>query len=475
MKRFILVTMCLVPALLSVAQKERNKQLCGLTGKDLLPVRMQVKENILALKKAGRLKFRQNDIDEVNATALAEPMAPISVRFSWPMKPKNTEEFQYYHIGNYTDLDSTGDECIRDYNGGRRTYNGHQGIDIGVGPYGWARKKAGDIYAVVAAPGIIVERHDGEFDGNCDWDNITGSTGRGNHVVVLHADDSTVSFYMHLKNGSLTNKQVGDYVDRGEVLGSIASSGRSTGPHLHFQVNSGWSHPEDDKGYFVDPFAGPQNYTTTVSLWSSQKPYDEPGLYGMETHLGSFFDFYSGNCDSTINLSARTNSFQASQQVGMKTFLIDWVDGSSVSHGLLRPDGTVAFSSARTNGCESQYNTCKNNFTYGPCRVYTMVDTYTLPANPQQGAWTYWMNYNNNITHHYFTVGCLTTQNFSGTQGGHKGFIVSNTITSSVTIGNNSNNDITYRADNYVVLSPGFTATQGCTFVANNKGCVNGN
>jgi murein DD-endopeptidase MepM/ murein hydrolase activator NlpD len=457
------------------AQENSGRQLCGLTGENMKGIRQQVKENILMLKKQGKLQFRQQDIDIARQTALLEPQAPISIRFIWPLRPKNAEDYRYYHIGNYTDLDSTGNACVRDYNGGRRTYDGHQGIDIGVGPYSWARKKAGDVHVVAAAAGIIVERHDGEFDGNCDWDNITGTTNRGNHVVILHADDSTVTFYMHLKTNSVTSKQVGDQVQAGEYLGAVASSGRSTGPHLHFQVNTSWSDPDDDKGTFVEPFSGSFNYTSSVSLWSNQKPYNEPGIYAMETHLGSM-DYYTANCDSSVNLNSLHNSFQPNQVVNMRTHLLDWVDGSQVSFGLLRPDGSaVGTVAGLTNTCSYLTPVCGNNSVGVACRLFLLTGSYTLPSDAQQGTWTYWVNFNNNITHHYFTVDCLATQSFSGTQGGHRGYIVSNTITSTASISSNSNNDITYKADNYVLLSPGFVATQGCTFTANTRGCVNGN
>jgi len=41
------------------------------------------------------------------------------------------------------------------------------------------------------------------------------------------------SLYAHFEELSV---RVGQLVDRGTVLGVVGSSGRSTGPHLHFEV-----------------------------------------------------------------------------------------------------------------------------------------------------------------------------------------------------------------------------------------------
>ena len=56
--------------------------------------------------------------------------------------------------------------------------------------------------------------------------------GYGNMVAVRHSDGRETR-YAHL---SVPEVQVGDAVDEGGVLGKSGSSGRSTGPHLHFEV-----------------------------------------------------------------------------------------------------------------------------------------------------------------------------------------------------------------------------------------------
>lgn len=85
----------------------------------------------------------------------------------------------------------------------------HPGIDIGA-PYGTPVR--------ATANGVVV------FAGV--------EEGYGRMVVIDH-DFGISTCYAHLSG---FNTQVGDRVNRGEVIGYVGDSGRSTGPHLHYEV-----------------------------------------------------------------------------------------------------------------------------------------------------------------------------------------------------------------------------------------------
>ena len=72
------------------------------------------------------------------------------------------------------------------------------------------------------------------------WAARKTATGYGNYVVVAHANGFS-SIYAHL---SRFNIPAGTRIEvkAGQVIGYVGSTGRSTGPHLHFEIRANNRH-----------------------------------------------------------------------------------------------------------------------------------------------------------------------------------------------------------------------------------------
>ena len=116
------------------------------------------------------------------------------------------KQFSYLpNLGNYFMLPTTG------FDWGR--IHGRNGVDI-------ANKTGTPIYA--AAEGIVTVA-----------DNAGWNGGFGKYVKISHPN-GTETLYAH--NSKLL-ATVGQQVSRGQQIALMGSTGRSTGPHLHFEVH----------------------------------------------------------------------------------------------------------------------------------------------------------------------------------------------------------------------------------------------
>lgn len=100
----------------------------------------------------------------------------------------------------------------------------HEGIDIGA-------EMGTPIKA--AAPGEVIESRP--------------SSGYG-YIIVIYHGDGLATLYAHMY-AQTVKVQKGQKVVQGQVIAAVGSNGRSTGPHLHFEVHKNGS-PVDPMPYF---------------------------------------------------------------------------------------------------------------------------------------------------------------------------------------------------------------------------------
>lgn len=193
-----------------------------------------------------------------------------AVAFRWPLQQADGFEWNsYYGISNYVDQDLTEDGLL-DYHCDSRTYDGHKGTDIFTWPFPWYMYEENLVEVIAAEDGVIIQKYDGNEDDHCEC------YGSWNAVYVEHSDGS-IAWYGHLKTASPTSKDIGEFVEQGEYLGVVASSGCSTGPHLHLEVY-------DPEGNLVDPYAGDCNSMNDTTWWEVQPENREPTINVALTH-----------------------------------------------------------------------------------------------------------------------------------------------------------------------------------------------
>lgn len=146
-------------------------------------------------------------------------------------------------------------------------YDEHRGSDF-ILEGGFETMDAGSAEVVAGFDGWVTEIVDSNYDRcHSDLGQITcdGYPIEPNYITIAHPD-GVVSQYFHIMQDSAV-VEVGQEVRCGETLALIGSSGVSSFPHLHFQV--------EIDGQWVDPYAGPLSQPD--SLWESQgEEYELP-------------------------------------------------------------------------------------------------------------------------------------------------------------------------------------------------------
>ncbi len=141
-----------------------------------------------SLKIGDKINLPQGTSRLALATASVQPSRSITVRFAWPIKGRITSPY------------------------GWRSSGFHHGLDV-----------AGDLGdPVKASTGGVV--------------SFTGNMGLYGNTVIIDHTGGMQTLYAHLQTIKVKS---GNRVQGGEVIATVGNTGRSTGPHLHFEIRRG--------------------------------------------------------------------------------------------------------------------------------------------------------------------------------------------------------------------------------------------
>lgn len=329
----------------------------------------QIATNEVQLKAEGKMPLSYN---KTAATAFEFPMA-FNDGFTG---------YNFYAISNYVDHNASYPNVLQDWNCGTRTYDtdagyNHQGIDYFLWPFDWNLMEAGAVKIVAAAPGMIVGKYDGNFDKNCAF-----NPGSWNAIYLRH-DDGSLTWYGHMKNGSLTDKGLGDMVETGEYLGTVGSSGNSTGPHLHFEV-----YDADDN--LIDPYIGTCNDWNLETWWADQPEYIAPEINRMQTHTAPP-EFTT--CPNPV-ITNEQNNFMPGDPCYFALYAKD-LSASDLCHlRITKADGSIWY----------DWNFNQPADYYVASFWYWF---YNIPADAPEGVWTWSCELDGVYYEHEFIVGEL--------------------------------------------------------------------
>ena len=148
-------------------------------------------------------------------------------------------------------------------------YSSHNGTDFGL-PYGT------DILA--PAPGYATYY----YCKPC-----------GNSIKIDHGNGYQTT-YMHLQDDDLITKADKIWVNNNDIIGKVGLTGRTTGPHLHFEVTK----DKDMDGVFTNDF--PMGRTDPFG-WHTKDKNDPWGNFSWEDALGSHSGSSSSYLWNTLN------------------------------------------------------------------------------------------------------------------------------------------------------------------------------
>lgn len=334
---------------------------------------------------------QQERVHRQSGTPVAGPKAILAPNLAWPLRPSaGFTPYDYQAATYFVDHDARNPGFVQDYACGARTYDvsgyNHGGTDYVLWPFPWRMMDRAEVAVVAAAGGTLVFKRDGEFDRNCEF---RGSPTTPN-VVNIRQDDGLTARYLHLARGSVTQAAVGSRVEAGDVLGIVGSSGPSSLPHLHFELN-------DAQGRVVDPRHGACN--AEPERWIVAQPYERPRIDVLSTHAAApeFVDCGMAGDQSVHEEPHYRDRFAAGETVHAFVAYGDHRKGEVATFELLQPDGGVFAQWTHDLANEDAPNDFYSATAWGW--------DHALPAAAPAGRWMLRARFAAHVYEHAFVVG----------------------------------------------------------------------
>lgn len=206
--------------------------------------------------------------------------------------------------------------------------------------------------------------------------SVSGSNSAGNYFQYK-TDDGYLIKNFHLKQGSIPSnlKEPGARVEVGDKIGEMGTTGRSTGPHLHYQI--------EQNGETIDPTQNVSNGATLTSFNTS-----DTGNYS--SYTGS----YDSNTSSGTSLSTTGGFINKLLEIGNGALNMIFGDLLGATSGNTTQSSYDGTSSINTTGSISSdfssYKGSVKNATDFLKLVRNEIGTTEYPSNSNKVKYNEW-------------------------------------------------------------------------------------